>query len=582
MIESFSFLRQDMLGWVLLSALVLWLLFIWKENYQVRGSNLIVRTTLSLVAIASLVALVLRPQIETSEVRGVGVILTTNFKKSQLDSLKLSNRDLTKITYQENGFSQAQLDSIRTVYILGNGIAPYDFWQLEGVDANYLGGNDIEGIVQLKYEQQIAIGDSISIIGIYHKPALRSSIILQDPGGNVVDSMQISGTTKKQIFKLRALAKSVGKYVYNIVEKDSLGTVQRTDPLPIVISKKEIRRILILNTFPTFETKYLKNYLAENGHKILIRTQLTKGIYKFENFNRAQSSLYNLTTSNLSEFDLVIIDISSYNQLSASSKKALQKSIESGLGMFIQPEESLIKNFDIYDFRSKRNSLKETALQPFPSKNISRISKSFIKNLFTEAVLQSKDEDLTVYSQHGNGRVGTSVLKDTYQLILNGNGKVYEYLWTTSLNAISKKSNDSSAWNMESFIGYKDEPFQFALRSKINNPIVLDNNKSQIGLKQHISFEDKWEAIDYPTSIGWNHITIQQDSMDGFFYYVSTINKWKSMKSFSKKIENERNFTISKAKIPLKSQMHLIPRWWFLLLFILSMGCLWALPKWNR
>ncbi|WP_431137742.1 hypothetical protein, partial [Psychroserpens mesophilus] len=84
------------------------------------------------------------------------------------------------------------------------------------------------------------------------------------------------------------------------------------------------------------------NFLAENGHSVVVRSQLTKGRYKFEYFNTEAVPVYQLTENGLQPFDLVIIDADSYLELPTSSKAALDFNIqEEGLGLFVQPSPAI-------------------------------------------------------------------------------------------------------------------------------------------------------------------------------------------------------------------------------------------------
>ena len=109
-------------------------------------------------------------------------------------------------------------------------------------------------------------------------------MFLEDPSGQVLDSITLNGQ-KSQDFQLSTNLKLKGNFVYQLVEKDSLGVVINREPLPLIIKEQVQFHILIINASPSFETKNLKNYLAESGHKVTIRSQMTKDRYKYEYFN---------------------------------------------------------------------------------------------------------------------------------------------------------------------------------------------------------------------------------------------------------------------------------------------------------
>src|SRR5690606_13986620 len=127
-------------------------------------------------------------------------------------------------------------------------------------------------------------------------------------------------------------------------EKDSEGAFVGKEPLPVKIVDWKPLNILMVNYFPTFETKYLKNFLVENGHSVLARTQLSTNRFKFEYFNREASPIYQMTPKALEGFDLLVMDVDSYLALGSSARTALEETIrEQGTGLFIQPNTTFFK-----------------------------------------------------------------------------------------------------------------------------------------------------------------------------------------------------------------------------------------------
>ncbi|TVZ53350.1 hypothetical protein OD90_2556 [Dokdonia sp. Hel_I_53] len=561
-------------------ALVMWLLFVLKDARQVKGSKLLIRALLGFVAVASLALLYLEPQIPTARSKSLGIILTENYNKKQLDSLKNLHTSLIEIPYNEDGFRQEQLDSIDKFYILGNGIESYDFWQLHARNTSYLGGNEVRGIIRLNYNERFTLGDSLKILGAYRKPQ-GTQLILKDPAGTSVDSLQLTTSLEDQLISLGETPKATGMYIYTLVEKDSLGKVQRIDPLPIIVSKKEVLNILMLQTFPTFESKYLKNYLTADGHRILSRVALTKGKYKFESLNRAKGTIYGLTKSNLENFDLIIMDIASYRQLSRSSNGALVSSLQDGLGMFIYSDGNQINTLSSFGFKFKRASQQVLTLPQYPAVTIPSIPYKFIDTPMHEPILSTNSKNITAYSLQGNGKVGTSLLTDTYQLQLRGNAAVYNYIWATTLKALRKKSNVSTWWSAEDIMATADKPYKVNLRSNLKMPTALNNRGNHIGLKQDLTQKNKWSTTIYPKTIGWDSINIQQDPTATHYFYVSDSLAWEHKKAYTTTTKNKAQFNNSaKEKTSLAKITPLNPLW-LCGAFLIAMGCLWLFPKWR-
>lgn len=580
--SSLSFLRQEWLWPVMICAVFLWAVFLWKEYAQSGMKNFFLKAIVALAAVVSLAAMVLQPLQSEDRTKGVGVIPTQNYKTSQLDSLKSVHKGISVIPYTGNGFDTAELDSISNAYVLGNGVASYDMWQLENIAVTYTNGAVIKGVVRLQYEQESILGDSLTLEGLYAKPTKGNRLVLEDAGGNGLDSIAFSNTENLH-FSLAAKPKVAGQFVYRLVEKDSLHTVLSADPLPLIVRPKNILSILIINTFPTFETKYLKNFLSENGHELLVRSQLTKNKYKFENFNRKQGSISGFTKSNLADFDLVIIDAGSYLGLSSASKQALESQMEDeGLGVFIQSDASIINTGKRFGFRFKRNTTAEISLSQWPTVNIPVFAASFESDALIQPILSSQNRALSVYTQRGVGRLGTSMLSETYPLVLDGNEGVYRYIWSTTLSAVSQKSLPIVQWEIENDIAYQDEPFRFNLRTSLPNPEVIESQNNHIALRQNLQLPDQWEGRVYPREMGWNRLMLEQDSTMAKSYYVGGPEDWQHIKAYEVTRENQRAFTGNSPAQGVISTLKPISRIWFFMVFILAMGSLWVLPRIAR
>lgn len=581
MIDNISFVHQEWVWLVSTCSILLWGLFLWKELRVSGTKNVMLKALAAFIAVGALAVMILQPVQAVTRAKGVGVILTTSYKQQQVDSLQALHKGLVVLTYENDGLKKSQLDSINTAYVLGNGIAAYDLWQLEGVATTYLGGENITGVTALTYDTAPTVGDVLEVHGMYSAPIKDGQLVLQDAAGNGLDSIQFSSNTSLE-FGLSTTPTVRGRYVYRLVEKDSLATVVSVNPLPVEVRDKVSLRVLIVNTFPTFETKYLKNFLADKGHEVLVRSQLTKDTYKFENFNRKQATIYGFTAQNLSAFDVVMIDNGSYNALSRASRRALNRQVaQGGLGVFILPDASVVNDGKRFGFRFKRNTLKETSLTAWPNVKIPTLLATISTGALMQSVISSEGNVWTAYTQQGAGRWTSSTLTDTYQLVLDGNEAAYEYLWTTTLRAVSQKKLPVVHWEFQEALGEKDAPFRFKLRTKFPNPKVTDREAIKLPLRQGVSLPDQWEGIVYPQQTGWSQLHIEQDSTATTSYYIAQDEEWPSLKATHVVSQNRRTFTSDEVSTEVRDFKQPVRRLWFFIAFILAIGYLWVTPRVN-
>lgn len=573
------FLEQEWLWPVLFCAVLLGFVFLWKEFRQTDRKWLILRMLLSLMAVFSLVMLLLQPIIEVIVQNRKAVILTENYNSTQLDSLVATSENITVINYIKDGLDSKQIDAITTAYILGNGLESYDFWPLAHISTKYLPSITDDGINRLKYDPKIQLGDSLKILGLYSKPKAGTKILLEDPSGTKLDSITLKKDTAVS-FTLKALPKVEGLYKYSLLVTDSLGHKISSDVLPLEVAPQSGLRILILNTFPSFETKYLKNFLSRNKHEVLVRSKISKNTYKFENYNRLQTSIYNLTSDNLSDFDLIIMDGESYSSLSESSRRVLIERVEQyGLGIFIQPDANFLSRRDALGFRFKRNNRKNTQLTRWSKVTIPMAPYKFDQTEALTAILTSDDGVLSAYDYRGFGRIGTSIIAETYPLILKGDSDVYDYIWTRILEALSQNRNSVARWGTEEMPIYVDEPFHFNFTTTLKEPKVYDPLQGNIALRQKLYLPEQWSGVLYPKKNGWHKLEIERDSTSALNYYVHSRDEFQGLRRYQLQKANEQQFNTRDEVVQKVKSLKPISRLWFFSVFIIVLGVLWLLPR---
>lgn len=578
MIDKFIFLNDSWSWPIILGATVLFIVFVWKEWNQFSSARFYIKVAVALLAILSLAMIALKPAILNTENSGDLILLTEGYKKASLDSLKKEHKNIKILDYETDTPIVKELVGIDSVFILGHGLKSYDLWQLEGNSTKYIGGTRLIGIMKFIYKQEHAVGDKAIFQGLYSNPISGNKLYLEGAGGQVLDSIKLNTGTQYQ-FKLTTELKSAGSFVFRVVEKDSLATLISTNPIPLNVLKKEDLKVLILNEFPTFETKYLKNFLSEMNHKVIVRSQITKGKYKYEAFNTERLTIENISENLLESFDLLILDFKSFRTLSTAEKNAVETSIrEYGLGVFIQPETSLfgsnsgLASFDVIQDNKIDVSVKENV-------NLKRYPFSFQKGVSLQPIQIFEKQILSAYKRIGQGKIGTSVLERTYELLLAGHTSEYQQLWTRIINAISKREIPLAAWSTASKMGTSDEPFQFQIRTLETNPIVLNAEATQIPLRQEIDIANLWTGLTYPKNTGWQQLNLQQDSTAVYKYYVANPEEWKTLRTYKRILENLRVSNSADSISKRTTNPIAINLLYFYLAFLFCIGFLWLEPK---
>ena len=580
MINNLAFENNQWLIWVVFGALIIMLLFIWKEKRNYPSPKFFINTIISVIAISALALLILKPLKYASTKPFKMAILTKGFNKIQLDSLKNSHENLVMHTYSTEGKIFQNSAIPESVFILGDGIKAYDLYQLDAVKTTYIGGTKPKGIIKIKYNSKNTIGNKARINGRYLNPTSGHKLVLETPNKKTVDSV-IFGNGVSTNFQLQTNLKAQGNFLYYLTEKDSMDTVINSDPLPFSIDGDNRLNILVINDFPTFETKFLKNYLSEQGHVIAIRSQITKNRYKYEIFNSNKKLNTNLTQKNLEQYDLLVMDVTTLNKLSRSNRNNIIEVVNKfGLGVFIQADPSLFsfKN-PLTSFKFNRNKITSVRLDS-SLKNINVFPYDFKYALSLQHIHTNKEKILSAYKQLGLGKIGVSTIKNSYELVLNGHKNTYQNIWADLVESISKKNTTTANWNSKSPIAFENEPFIFTLATQATRPSLINRDSLKISLKQDIDIPTLWEGITYPKNVGWHSLQLTKEPNITLPYYVTDSTKWEALQSYKTIKENKRYFEAGKElkKASLKSAEPIDLKWLYLI-FLMAIGYLWLQPK---
>ncbi len=579
MIADIDFLHEDLMWPVFAGSLVLLVVYIWKEWPPIPKKRFYIKCLAAILLILSLAMIALRPLKERAAENKVVALVSEGMQPGQLDSLDKVYPDLAVLKYKVNEDIRDTLNSYGTIVLLGRGIQPFDFWQLEGIPVRYLGGEQPQGIIQLWYDWETSVGKELSINGTFNEPSEGDRLVLKGPGGTGLDSVHLDESGLKQ-FQLHTIPAVPGKFLFSLDQVDSMGALKHSEPLPISVASKKKLKIGVVNDYPTFETKYLKNFLAEMGHELLIRSKVSSDRFKMEAFNTDPASSLRITEMNLETFDLLIMDSETYSRLPVSWRTALIKAItHAGLGLFIQPGTGFFDStgtFVQFEFLSD----KTTQVQPEQvAVDVPKHPFHFKKSFGLQAVHAANGKVLTAYVRAGEGRIGSMVFENTFQLLLDGHQREYQQLWTVILNGISRKHHPVAEWNPGPRFIYRDYPFKFEVRTNLDQPEVISSAGYVVPLAQDIDLSNLWRGTTYPRHTGWNHQNLKNDTTSLFEYYVMDTTNWRALSAYDLQDANNRHWAGTPLIGDVKKKAKPLPLTVFYLVFLLCSGYLWLEPK---
>lgn len=566
-------------SWIpgLIAAIALFAVFVVKE-WPRRSGSFVWRLAAGLVAVLALLAIALKPAHLTSVDGKQGVLLTSGYQEAQLDSLRKTNPELKELVYQDH-IDRDELDSISQLFILGSGVKPYDFWQLDGRTVKLLKTEIPNGINQLSYSKIRSEGEDLNLTARYLKPKSGNQIVLQAPGNLGLDSIQFTAATDT-VFSLQGTVKAPGDFVYTLAEKDLLGTVVNNEALPVHISPEKQLQVVMLSAFPSFEFKYLKNYLAELNHQVLVRSQLTQGRFKYEYFNQERKPFNALTTSSLKDLDLVILDAGAWQSLSRNEQNSIKDAVaQEGLGVFVMPSEELFYGSQpLIDFKFTRTAQTEVELQDGTVVSTFGYYMNSAANF--NATLKAANQILAGQRFIGFGSVSTTVLSNTYALQLKGNQERYKSLWSEILKSVLKPESDMIFWEETEQIVRPHEPYTIKFRTAVSEFTLTDTDGNSIPVIQDPDIPELWLATFYPEETGWFTLRFSTgDTVSEYAYYVFAEVDWKARAAQGLTKAYQDFFRKGDAEVEELQVKRPINPIYFFVLFVLAMGYLWLEPK---
>lgn len=548
-------------------AVIVTLLLIAKELYRQNKKSKLLRIVTSITAVFALLIIFLQPSLKQLSNAKPSVTLTAGYDLQLLDSLTKSLQTDNIAHYDSMSYKDklGWFNEGNTL-IIGNGIPTYDLPLWKSVNARFIeSSKPLYGIQDLCFDQNRRVGEALKIRGSYF--AKDSVKLILNTYSSATDSIDLPPGSQE--FSLVAPMKASGKYVFYLEEHSQNEKINH--PIPVVIEEPQVYKIMMVNAFPTFELKYLKNYLAEEGHQLTVRNQLTAGRYKFEFYNHQGSRFYSLTDEVLEKYDLIVLDQPTLDQLTVKELKALNKSIKKGNGLLLLSDE---KTF------TKPSGINNFSYRPLNDNEIE------IKLLGADYTLDSYgysiDDGVLISTQHSAmvgarrnalGKIGVSTFKNTYQLVLKGELEAYKFLWSSTITPLLLSEADvmlELQWPL-----IVDEPVD--LRAKgIDSITHWYLNGTSIAPRQDMHIPTHWQGIYWPDSAGWQRSIINADTS---WLYVCDANAYKTLRAIETRNENLMAFGASELKNQERYHLQSINLTWFYLLFLLSAGYLWLEPK---
>lgn len=569
---------------VSLGLLILLAILAWMERRST-ARWLAARLFALIILLASIAALLLRPALPATDRQSPLLLLTKNYDRQVVDSLRQTTPKL-EILYTSDALPYPQAQPLTDPISLST-LAP----RVTGIAGEGLPADVLEYFPEHRFQFYPAApqpgvtamlqeayyeGQPNLLQGRYQTDGETVTLVLSSPSA-AEDSVQLAGAAE-QAFSLAFTPRSAGKWLYNLLVKDSSGAVLDLQKVPLVVTTQRHLRILILQAFPAFEIRYLKDFLAAKGHAVAVRSQVSRDKYRTEFSNLPEQALARINATLLDGFDVLLLDGAAYQALSRAELSAISQSVNAGLGvlgLINGPQAELDRWLGLGSVGREPDTIsleKNISLPAYPVQAASRHD-------WYPVHVSSRGHTIAAYRYEGKGRLAFQSLQESYAYWLRGDSLTYGGLWIPLLEKTARPLTSDYTLNLNSiFPHYAGVPIDFQLTTA-NNPVAVLADSVAVPLLEDYRIAGVWHGRSWPEHAGWHQLKAGEVQLD---YYSFPTAAWPSLA-----VAQKKQFTQSRAvsapafaaAMHENTRLQPVSLLWFYLFFLLSAGFLWLAPK---
>ncbi|MEQ1623467.1 MAG: hypothetical protein ABL870_02195 [Sediminibacterium sp.] len=517
------------------------------------------------------------------------LILTEGYQEDTVAAYNKSNA--LKITWEN--LDQTAIDKASVIHVFGYGLPDTSIWNIPKSKTQFHVRALPTGIANIHWRQEIALGQSLLIQGRVSNPQ-QQNLQIQLVSGSQVIEQRVLGAQPSLNFQLNPSPKNLGTGSYQLVLLKGKDTLAK-NLLPFIVQLPKPISILLLQDAPSFEQKFLKNWLTDHGYQLAARTRISKQLFDQAFSNRASANLLNINANLLSGFDVLIADEASVNNLSVFEQLQIRAAIrEKGLGLLVSTD-TILKHAAILDqqlvLKSIQDSVganhilnmqgQDSAWHPVLNRDAYLVITLSAK--WQTLVSDAKGRVLTGIYLEGMGKIGFGTLGQTHLWSLAGKQWDYDFYWTQLLESLTSQSATKETWTIGSGMDFVKQATPIIQYKDAAQDSIALVSGSKIYLQQNPLLGFKQEGQFWPQQSGWQNLVTTSGQFKP--WYVFDKQEWPLLQ-WSKR----RQLTEAWLAHPVvytkdsiidneASQRQVVPAIWAWLILLLGLAVLWIESK---
>lgn len=344
--------------------------------------------------------------------------------------------------------------ALSSVELLGYGLSKAQWQSIpENVQINFV-APPLVGFSDMHWPHTLIMGQTMTIQGDFNgsDPDAIFELRLLDPAGQQINQQRIRAG---EHFSLMVRPKSQGNILYRLQawQKDTLLSDQA---VTVSVGIATPLQIMVKQSAPSFETRQLKDFASTTGTEVLMYTRTSKGKSITQMVNQANASDTTFSPTSLAASDWLIIDGRALIDLPATQQQWLYEAVQSGLGVLVLADESLLTDFD----KLSDNLLRGFSLsadndgddEVIPQLvNVSGFQNELPLPVFPAKLTANTDQaplDMIVSDQNGRaliasqsiglGKVAIGLISQSYRWVTAGHRISWSNYWSALSTALSR------------------------------------------------------------------------------------------------------------------------------------------------
>ena len=485
-----------------------------------------------------------------------------------------------------------QQPALRRLHVLGQGLPAAEWTALGTVPLQLHVNPAFSGFSAAWWPEKLVLGEVLRVEGRVAAPRGDAPAwVCLRAAGSIRDSVRLPAGGGA--FRLRYQPKALGRAVAELLLRQA-GQTRATEPVPMEITAPQLPPVLLLAATPSFEFKFLKNYLAEAHYPVALRTTVSRGLVQTDFVNQPAQPLGRLTPALLARYAVLGADAATLADLTGPEAQAVQAAVRAGrLGLLVLAEAAALPrtvparaDFVVLPRAAAQAGPQALAWSGAPGVANAPLPAQLRPAPSLRALATGPNQALVAASRRlGLGFVVVSVVPETFRWALQGRTPVYASFWTRLLTAAMPPAPTSAAWGLGSRWPRPRRPLTLRLAAAWPAPTeaqptaasLADGRPTRLALRQDTRLPEWSTAQFWPAAAGWHQV--RGPGRAAHYFYVYPALAWRGPELQERQQAAAHRLVPSTAALATETTVRPWPAAWFFGLFLLAAGYLWLEEK---